>query len=238
MILVKLLLAHLIGDFFLQPDAWVRAKEQHKLRAYQFYLHITIHGILAWVLLGQVDLWPYALAIALSHGCIDGIKLYAQHEATKRSWFFWDQLAHMLVLCVTFYLLVGGAEWELLSIYREKLWFGGTLALFLTLPASILIKIFISRWTPQADEKGETDSLEEAGKYIGIFERLFVFVFIIIGRYEAIGFLVAAKSVFRFGDLRQTRDRKLTEYILIGTLLSFGLAILSGLIYVKILPWL
>jgi hypothetical protein len=43
-------------------------------------------------------------------------------------------------------------------------------------------------------------------------------------------FLLAAKSIFRFGDLKKVKDRKLTEYVLIGTLLSFGIAILVGLI--------
>jgi hypothetical protein len=51
-----------------------------------------------------------------------------------------------------------------------------------------------------------------------------------LGRWEAIGFLIAAKSVFRFGDLKDSRNRKLTEYILIGTLLSFGIAIVTGIL--------
>jgi hypothetical protein len=43
--------------------------------------------------------------------------------------------------------------------------------------------------------------------------------------------LITAKSVFRFGDLNKGKNRKLTEYVLIGTLLSFGLAILAGMLY-------
>jgi hypothetical protein len=74
-------------------------------------------------------------------------------------------------------------------------------------------------------------SLPNAGKYIGMIERLFVLVFIITGRWEGIGLLITAKSVFRFNDLKESNSRKLTEYILIGTLLSFGLAIITGLIY-------
>ena len=58
-------------------------------------------------------------------------------------------------------------------------------------------------------------------------------IFIVIGRWEVIGLLIAAKSVFRFNDLKERNNRKLTEYILIGTLVSFGLAILAGLLYVS-----
>lgn len=78
-------------------------------------------------------------------------------------------------------------------------------------------------------------SLDNAGRYIGMLERLFIFVFILSGELSAIGFLLAAKSVFRFGDLSKAKDRKLTEYILIGTFLSFGLAILiaNGYLYVR-----
>jgi len=74
-------------------------------------------------------------------------------------------------------------------------------------------------------------SLPNAGKYIGIIERLLVLIFIILGRWDAIGLLIAAKSVFRFNDLKESNNRKLTEYILIGTLLSFGIAISTGIIY-------
>jgi len=102
--------------------------------------------------------------------------------------------------------------------------------LLLTKVSSIIIKQFITQWQPE--NKNENDaSLAKAGRYIGILERLFVFVFVVTNHWEAIGFLIAAKSVFRFGDLTSSKDRKLTEYILIGTLLSFGLAILIGILY-------
>ena len=64
---------------------------------------------------------------------------------------------------------------------------------------------------------------------IGILERLLVFLFILLDRWEAIGLLIAAKSVFRFNDLKESNNRKWTEYILIGTLLSFGMAMAAGL---------
>lgn len=75
------------------------------------------------------------------------------------------------------------------------------------------------------------ESLKDAGMYIGILERILVFVFVILDHWEAVGFLITAKSVFRFGDLKESKERKLTEYILIGTLISFGIAILVGILY-------
>ncbi len=70
-----------------------------------------------------------------------------------------------------------------------------------------------------------------------MLERLLVFSFILLNQWEAIGFLLAAKSVFRFGDLTNAKDRQLTEYILIGTLLSFGIAIIISLTYLKLLSF-
>lgn len=64
-----------------------------------------------------------------------------------------------------------------------------------------------------------------------MIERLLVFIFIISGNFSAVGFLLTAKSVFRFGDLSKAKNMKLTEYVLIGTLLSFGIAILVGLLF-------
>jgi hypothetical protein len=52
---------------------------------------------------------------------------------------------------------------------------------------------------------------------------------------EWLGLLLAAKSIFRFGDLTNAKDKNLTEYILIGTLLSFGLAIACAVVYKSIL---
>lgn len=87
----------------------------------------------------------------------------------------------------------------------------------------------MDQWKMKKEDKDA--SLKDAGKYIGILERLFVFGFIVLDQWQGIGWLLAAKSIFRFGDLSRAKDRKLTEYILIGTMLSFGLAIAIGLAY-------
>ena len=72
--------------------------------------------------------------------------------------------------------------------------------------------------------KAQVNTLESLKDYL-------VFVFMITNEWQAVGFLLAAKSVFRFGNLQEAKDRKLTEYILIGTLLSFGIAVLTGMGY-------
>jgi hypothetical protein len=95
------------------------------------------------------------------------------------------------------------------------------------------MKIIFSKWNISKLTK-DNESLKDAGTYIGILERLLVFIFIVVGHWEAVGFLITAKSVFRFGDLTASRERKLTEYILIGTLISFGIAIVISLLYLNL----
>jgi hypothetical protein len=220
---VKLLLAHLLGDFLLQPTGWVTDKEAKKQRSIYLYIHCLIHGLLAFALVGQADFAGLAALLALVHGLIDYAKLAYQKPTTKRQWFIADQLLHLLTLV----LICSYSEGFLFfNAPSDAFWILFTAAVLLTKPASISIKNTISAWAPD-DVPGE-QSLQNAGNYIGMLERLFVLGFILTGHFEAIGFLLAAKSIFRFGDLTGAKDRKLTEYVLIGTLLSFGLAMLTG----------
>ena len=52
----------------------------------------------------------------------------------------------------------------------------------------------------------------------------------LLNQLAAIGFLIAAKSILRYGDKDSKGARKQTEYVLIGTLLSFTMAIIIGLL--------
>jgi hypothetical protein len=83
--------------------------------------------------------------------------------------------------------------------------------------------------------KADNDSLLRAGKQIGYLERTLILTFVLIGQIPAVGFLLAAKSIFRFGDLRQSDDKMRTEYVLLGTLFSFTLTIMLGLLVKKLL---
>jgi hypothetical protein len=225
-IFIKLLLAHLLGDFLLQPNSWVADKERRKHRSIYLYAHTLLHGIIAWMIIGTIEFGWYALLLTVAHGIIDLLKLQLQKESTKRAWFLLDQLLHVMVLGLIT-ILYNDTTLKISDI-DQHVWVIITSVVLLTSPSSILIKTVISIWTPNQNDTKE--DLQNAGKYIGILERLFVFCFIVIGQFSAIGFLMAAKSIFRFGDLTQAKDRKLTEYVLIGTLLSFGIAILTGLL--------
>ncbi len=230
MIFIPLILAHLLGDFLLQPNSWVADKERKKAGSIYLYLHVLVHTVLSFVFLWDLNLWWIALIIGVTHFLIDWIKLTFQNHKTKRTWFFVDQLLHVAVISVLSVIYFPYFRWE--DFFNPENLKLLTAAVFLTVPSSILIKTLISIWTPVTVEhsKLQTDSLVNAGKYIGILERLLVFVFILVNHWEGVGFMIAAKSVFRFSDLAEAKQRKLTEYVLIGTLLSFGIAVITGIL--------
>ncbi|WPO80985.1 DUF3307 domain-containing protein [Chryseobacterium sp. JJR-5R] len=229
MIFIKLILAHLLGDFVLQPDSWVADKENRKLKSPYLYFHVLVITTLSFIFLWDPGLWWVAAVIGISHGIIDAAKLSFQTVNNKKSWFFIDQALHLAVIgAASLYF----HEFTFEFVRNQNLLKILMAALFLTLPASVFIKILLSSWTPVPETQGniQTESLSSAGKYIGILERLLVFTFIMVNHWEGVGFMVAAKSVFRFSDLAQAKQRKLTEYVLIGTLLSFGMAVLTGIL--------
>ncbi|MCL6523819.1 MAG: DUF3307 domain-containing protein [Thermoflavifilum sp.] len=226
MLFIRLLIAHLIGDFFLQPTSWVLAREEKGWRAISFYIHLAIHVVLLWVLSGQWHFGLWALALGCVHGCIDLGKTAMRKQLSAASLFLVDQALHLLSLWIA-------ARWYTHQSVFDASWLSSksfiwmAALILLTQPASIAIRVGIARWTPQIRDRA---SLLHAGQWIGIFERLLIFVFVMIGQWQGIGFLFAAKSIFRFGDLKDAHDRQLTEYVMLGTLLSFFWAIVIALL--------
>jgi len=222
---MKLLLAHLAGDFLFQPDKWVNEKKKRKGKSKYLYKHIGVHLLLLLIIF-QLDFsyWAAFLFIPISHYLIDWLKLLIVTKENHRIAFFIDQILHLIVIALMTYYYNPYTIF-LNAIYVPKLLLFITVLLMLTVVSSVLIKILLSSW------KVEDKSLYQAGKYIGMLERLFIFGFMLINYWPGIGFLLTAKSVFRFNDLSKVEDRQLTEYILLGTFLSFGLAILCAIGY-------
>lgn len=222
---VKFILAHLAGDFLFQSDKWIDDKKEKKHKSLYLYWHLLIHTILLLITLQfNFYYWKGIVLIIISHYIIDLIKLNLDGKINSRILFFTDQILHfIIILGVVHYY--SPFKIDMNSIYSTESLLLITFILITTYVSSVVIKILISKW------KINDESPNQAGKYIGILERLFIFCFIIFNYWEGIGFLLAAKSVFRFGDLSKAKDRNLTEYILIGTLLSFGIAIATAIGY-------
>ncbi len=233
---IKLILAHILGDFIFQPTKWVKDKEAKKHKSKYLYFHILVHLIVLLVVLQfDVTYWIGIIIIGVSHYVIDLIKLHVQTDTNKRILFLIDQILHLgIILLVVNYYNQGMISFDFL--FNQKFHLFCITLLLVTKVVSVSIDIMISKWKIEHDNA--IDSLENAGSYIGMIERLLIVFFVILGHWEGVGFLLAAKSIFRFGDLTNAKDRKLTEYILIGTLLSFGFAMVIGQLFLEIIKML
>ena len=222
-ILLKLILSHLITDFMLQPRSWIRDRTLNHFVSKKLYLHGLVTAVVALLFVG-INYWPIALVIFITHILIDGWKSYQRPEIT---YFIIDQVLHMLVIVGCWYFFFGDRE-LLIDVYRKYFvnthaWIFVTAVVFLTAPAGILIGQLTKRWR---DKIINPESLENAGKWIGMIERLIVFIFVLLGEYAAISLLIAAKGIIRFNE--KDRPEEKTEYLVIGTLLSIGIALIIG----------
>lgn len=115
--------------------------------------------------------------------------------------------------------------------------------LILVFPVGGIIGGYLRRREP-APYKGP--GLQEAGRVIGRLERTIILVFYLAGSLEGIAFLVVAKSIYRFGDLRKGHQNEgeddgrevtfsISEYIILGSLLSYTCAIVAGFLIKLIL---
>jgi hypothetical protein len=242
-ILVRFLIAHCITDFLLQPNHWIAGKRKRRWSSKYLWYHGLITGAIAWLFVPDLNIWWAILLIITTHTIIDGFKLSAEKKYGSRlSFFLADQLIHVVVILAAWLWIVNG--WGKLNLllhnylpnYRILLRILGYLLMIG--PVGYIIQFLTRKWLFELDPD---DSLKEAGKWIGILERVLTITFIYISQFSAIGFLIAAKSILRVIDkpdkpsgeptlIKPFSSRKRTEYVLIGTFLSFSIAIVAGLI--------
>lgn len=223
----KLLVAHLIGDFILLRENDEKEKVKSLWKSQRLLFHGIIHFVLALIAISDINFWWLALAIAISHYLVEiAIKTLLQN---RPQWaFITDQLIHLSLLgIVAATIIYPSITIDLSSVQLPWTMIAGVVAV--TFPAAKFIEVFLSQWPPTKSAE-KIKGLVNAGLWIGILERILIYIFIVTGHWEGIGFLLAAKSVFRFGDLTNSKDISLTEYIMVGTFLSFCLAIGAGLI--------
>lgn len=234
------LFAHVLADYVLQSKYMV----EHKRAPSVLLLHTAIVLITAQLCLGLVAAWPL-LVLAASHLLIDMLKTYSGKSGLAP--YLLDQWAHIMVL-IAISLWVPG-------LYHTGVWATGLTQLPQLNPAILglipwgmallsglilatvaggyavefLMQSHIKQNSPDAPRPDglQPDGLPQGGKSIGLLERGLIFILILAGQIGAITFLIAAKSILRFGTVSQ--DRAASEYVIIGTLASFGWAVIIAL---------
>ena len=252
-LLALLFLAHILGDFYFQPSAWVENRYEKHLKSIRLYQHVLIHAVFVFTILFCAG---YSLAIVfygsafvlVTHLLIDAVKSYLPRTS---SYFFIDQITHLIMLVIVWAYITNDYD-KVIAHLLHKLDYKFVVVLLAYIivlkPTAIIISMLLEQWSEIAsrsntsndeEAQGNTQTIAEsedikslvsAGKVIGMVERVLILTFVLLNQFAGVGFLLAAKSVFRFGDLKEKNDHKMTEYVMLGTLLSVAITLFIGLI--------
>lgn len=237
----NLLFAHILGDFYLQWDNQCRNKSELGFSGYGLWYHSIVIGLTAWISIWTLDAWWLVVVLSILHTFIDWGKSYIAKRMNVKTegllLFVVDQLLHLgsLFVLSTLYLQQY-SEWEQISWINDlmtthPLRIATAMALFLSLkPANILILRILDACKVKntIDDQENEQGNFHSGELIGWLERGLMLLFVVMDQYEAIGFLIAGKSILRFGEASQGREK--SEYVLSGTLLSLSVALVLGLL--------
>lgn len=256
-LILNLIIAHILGDFYLQTEKSCENKLLYSAKGKSLWLHSLIIGVLSWIAIWDFRGWWLALSIMAIHFLTDWLKSYTQlkmgvftintqkevcHGENKRNdlWIFLsDQIVHIAIIVVGASIwLSANNNWELPEYLqsfninhplRLKTMAGLLLALK---PANILILLILETCKVNVNPtKDDEHGNFHSGELIGWLERGLILLFVILSQYEAIGFLIAAKSILRFNEASKGEEK--SEYVLTGTLLSLAIALCLGIIVLK-----
>lgn len=236
-LLLRMVIAHLLADFLFQTKASIKHRTEKRWGSHWLYLHAFIYSLLIYSASSQVLAFWIVPVVFVSHVIIDGLKTGFDNNI---KFFLIDQLCHLIIILVI-WVALSRENADFIASSFQSVWNSKTV-LLITLgyvivlwPSGYFLRYLLKPFHENLKEQ-ENRGLEKAGLWIGLAERFLTYSFMLSGYMEAIGFLAAAKSVFRFGEIKDPKNREEAEYILIGSLLSFGLAILTGYIIRNILP--
>ncbi len=251
-LLLLLVFAHLVTDFYLQPKSWVQDRIDNGYKSIKLIWHSLLHALVALVVVFSVSTkqWESLACLVLfvggSHWIIDVSKVWIElklssdgaSKYTKLVLFLADQFAHLLVL-IYIALHASGINIDFNAIYdvitpkHIAIVVGYTLALK---PTSIVIGFILENYglashhqRESESQNGQKDGLPSGGEMIGYLERILILTFLIKGEFAVIGFILTAKSILRFGELNNKKSHDLTEYVLLGSLLSVTATSIIGL---------
>jgi hypothetical protein len=174
-----------------------------------------------------------SIILTLIHWIIDSIKVFLLEKNTKieKELFIADQTLHIITILVLWFTYFN--MWNLLTVtitipftnYNFSLLL--LAYLWLIYPVSFLMKYVSQSIAENINPTPKNNDVEKehGGKKIGQFERVIILTLVLLKQYEAIGFLITGKSIIRFADHNSNLR---SEYVLVGTMMSYAIAILTG----------
>lgn len=255
--LLTLMVAHILADFLLQTR-WI-LDNKRKAKGFGLHIAIVavtagmLSGTWDWRVIGLITV-THALADAAKLTWVALGKTEEEKKARDGFYpFLIDQLFHLgviVVVTVVFPSTVADGWWGALPAEQQRAVFQavaviGGVVLSVSAGGIVIDKLLAgfqghrdataaaatipaAPASPPVAPKDQTGvGLPGGGQAIGWLERGLTLLFLLVGQPEGIGLLLAAKSILRFSD---ANARAHTEYVIIGTLLSFGWGIVSAVL--------
>lgn len=252
-----LLLSHVVGDFYLQSKEGVRKKEKNYLFTLLHCLVYALPAALILLLYSNKNWVVYFFAFAIAHWAIDSIKfvfiqIAGKHNKIKvmptesilrfNPVFFLDQAAHIssiLVLSLLFLRANGDAAvpletMRILHIDADMFYKAVKAVLILAIilkPVSITFYKIMNADKVAMVKNPENVNQEEikgSGAAIGYLERSIILLLLLLGEYEAIGLVIAAKSIARFNSNIKA------EFYIIGTFYGVVSTLIPFIVFWKL----
>ena len=243
-------LAHLLTDFVFQTHRLVEQKKRGKLFAY--FLHGLTHYLSAIVLVSfflagsglSLRTHVVILILTLVHLVTDFAKIqFAQKTILNDGALAYvsDQLLHFVTVALAAWLLAPSLPFAEVAALLDKaralpsrllflpivyvgvIFGGGYLIRALTRPLAKSINL-------EQPEKGG-EPMQNAGLYIGWLERFLLLTALLLQSPGTAGLILAAKAIARYPEFK---SEHFAEYFLIGTLLSFSIAVLGGAVLARV----
>lgn len=235
-LLLNLLLAHVIGDFYCQTGRSCNGKREKGLKGADLYVHAFIILVLSWLSAWSWSFWWAALVIGVIHLFIDASKAAVErklkiegqpiHMTRYAVWpFVIDQVLHVALIAFVAWWWLQYNDWSQFAWLQTDRLMAVLAILLCWKPANLLIKHILRYCQVKIMQNQQDQTYFKSGALIGTLERWLIVFFMAIQQYEAIGFLVAAKSILRFSE---TKESEKSEYVLAGTLVSITIAVVCG----------
>ncbi|MDD2229326.1 MAG: DUF3307 domain-containing protein [Candidatus Cloacimonetes bacterium] len=241
MLLWRLIFALFVSDFLLQNKWIIYNKHRFKGLATHCGIYLCVMLMcLVDLLSAKVILWLFILAVL--HGVVDYAKRLAQPLFGRHLWllFIGDQMLHGITILLAAAQL-SAADHQLLTNLLHTI----PPELFFKYSALFIINVFGGVYFTGAAINGVLDSETEldeeqtrASTVIGISERFLITIAVLIGHYELIAFLIAAKSLIRLPEIQNDKTERgaahFSNYFLVGTFLSYSWALSIAILFSKL----
>jgi hypothetical protein len=234
-LLLKLAVAHFLGDFPLQPNGWAARKREPGILIRHLAVHAALLALVVMATGPTNRMWLASAGLLAVHGIIDWIMGGRGEKTLSR--LLVDQTLHAASIFACF-AVISPSEW----LYWEA-----RLLEFLsqTSPLAFMAGGLVSVWVGRyliggwialvakgltEEAEGIRHGLSDAGARIGMLERLLIFLALVFRLEILAGFVIGVKALLRLPEATESKSRALAEYFILGTLASAAWAVMVALL--------